>query len=202
MWKWPIPLNVERPARVAAPDMDPGEDVPVVQNANSVVGDDAVNQREKKGVDQALQLLHRLQTSSGARMHIPDGNANGSGGRKHELELPGDLDDEELSERSGVEETNERANNRDGEDGADIIAGVAALSHGACPVQGRDSGDEETRNTTSACRSRLDNGVLLRAEDATDDGQMAAHPRQECEDTVAKDGSKHVRREGESGSET
>ena len=182
--------------------MDPGKDVPVVQDADGVVGHNTVNQGKYKGVGEAFELLHGHNASSGPRMHRPNRQTDSSGGREHELELSGDLDDEEFPEGSGIEETDEIAHNRDGEDGADIIARVSPFSHGACPVQGWNGRDEEAGNAAGARRSRLDDGVLLGTKGATDDGQMAAYPGQECKNTVAKDGSKHIRREGESGSET
>ncbi len=141
---------------------------------------------------EALELLDGLEAARSAGVHGADGQRDGGRRGKHELELAGDLDDEELAERGHVKQADEGADERDGEDGSDVVPGRVALSHDAEAVHGRDRSDEDAASAASARRSGLDDGVLLGPEHAADEGEIAARFLEEPEDAVSEDGAEHV----------
>ena len=134
-------------------------------------------------------------------MHGADGQGDGGRRGEDELELTGNLDDEELAKGGNVEETQEGADKGNGEDGADVVLGSVALAHGIKAVHGGNTGDEDTRNTTSTGSSGLDDGVFLGTENTTDDGNPPG-PRHHLDDTVTENSTEHVGAEGETGLET
>ena len=177
--------------------------MPVIQNTDGIVRGDTVNQSGRKAESQAFELLDGLDATSSTGMHGSDRQANRSRRGEHELELAGDLDNEELAQRGDVEEAEERADKGDGEDGTNVVSGRVSLGHDTVEaVHGRDTGDEDTGDATSARGGSLHDRVLLRTKDTADDGHVSAHLLQELEDTITENGAKHVGAEAETSFET
>lgn len=108
-------FNMHRPASVSAPDVDPGEEVPVIQDANGVVRSNTLDERSGEGNAERLQLAHGFPGARSTGMHRSDGQGDGGGGGEQQLQFATDLDDEELPQGRDEEEAEERAHQRDGD---------------------------------------------------------------------------------------
>lgn len=117
-------LNVESPVFIATPDVDPGEDVPVVQDTIGILGNDNVDKGTNEGVAKSLDLAHGISSAAAQSVHGSDGHGSGSRCREDQVQLASDIDDEKLSERDGGEETKEGAHHGDGQNTGEIILGV------------------------------------------------------------------------------
>ncbi|KAJ0164058.1 hypothetical protein CTA2_1829 [Colletotrichum tanaceti] len=150
-------------------DVEPQEDVPVVQNAIGVLGDDDVDEGAGEAVTQGLDLLGGVGGSAADGVHGADGQG-GRGGwvsesaferraQKGEARciLPGDVDDEELAQGHGREEAEEGAGDGDGQDAAKVLTRV--LGHEVELVHGGEGGDEETGHAAGTGGSGLDDGA-------------------------------------------
>jgi len=135
-------------------------------------------------------------------VHGADGKRHSGGSRKEQLELAGDLDDEKTAKRSDVEKTNERSDQGNGEDGANVITRGAALTHHTETVHGRKGSNEDTTSATGTSGSSLNDRVFLGTEEATNEWNLATGLLEELEDAIAEDGTKDVGAEGEAGLET
>ena len=75
----PVLDGEEGAVGMPAPDVEPGEDVPVVEDAHGVVGRHALHERREERVRQRAELLHRLRGACADGVHRADGH--GRGGR-------------------------------------------------------------------------------------------------------------------------
>lgn len=185
---------------VAAPDEEPDKDVPVVQDAIGVLAHDDEEEGSDEGVAKSLDLLQGIGGTGSDGVHRTDGHGGGSGGGEDEVQLSGDVDDEELSKRDSGEETEEGADKGDGENTAEIALGVVREKFQ--PVHGGETGHEDTGHATGAGSSSLDDGVFLGSEllaDIRDAGQELGQHENEA---IAEDGSEHGRGKGEASLET
>lgn len=186
--KIPTPrLNVQRPRAVTAPDVNPSEEVPVVENTNSVQRSHAMANADTERDTKRLELANSVSGTSNAGMHGANSQSRGGVGGEHEPQLSGSSDDEELAQGSNEEESEERAADRQREDLANISRGCAV--HDAETVHGRDTGHEDTSDTSSTGSGCLDDAVLLRTERASENGQVGLGDH--LDDSVTEDGAEH-----------
>lgn len=155
---------------MAAPDEEPSEDVPVVQNTIGILRDNDVNESTDKGVSESLDLLHRVGGSATDSVHGTNGHGCSSGGGEDEVQLASDVDDEELAERDSGKETEEGADKGDCDDATEILLGI--VGEEAELIHGRKTGDEEAGKTACTSCGGLNDGVLLRTEIHTDIGDL------------------------------
>ena len=75
-------FNVESPVIVVAPDVKPGENMPVIQDSNGIVRGDALDEGADEGGSESLNLLDGLLSTSADRVHGVDGDASGRSWRE------------------------------------------------------------------------------------------------------------------------
>jgi len=151
-------------------------------------------------------------------VHGTDGHSSGRRRREDEAEFSGDLKDKELAKRSGEEKTEERTHQGESENATKI--GDRALEQTKL-VHGRESGDEETRKTTSTSSSGLYDTVFLRTKVSAQDWDTNSNSLEKLADTetgellvvdfvlldheienIPKNGSEHRGTERETGLQT
>lgn len=180
---------------VSRPDVEPGEDVPVVKNTIGILSNTDDEQSNDESNTQSLDLSERISRTGSNSVHGSNSHSGSSRRREDEVKLPGDIDDEESSERNSSEETEEGADEGDGEDTAKVLLGV--VGEEVETVHGGETGDEDTGHTTSASGSGLDDRVLLGTEFAAEDGDVREGLCQHEDEAITEDGTKHGSGESE-----
>jgi len=133
-------------------------------------------------------------------VHRSDGHGGGSRSREHKVQLASDIDDEESSERNSSEETEEGADESDGENTAEILLGV--VGEEVETVHGGQTGDEDSGHTTGSGGGGLDDGVLLGSEFASEHRDVREGFCEHEDESVTENGAEHGSREGETSLET
>lgn len=161
-------LRVDGAVVVFAPDEDPGKWVPVPEDTDGVLGNDTEDQGRGKGEPKSahLQLSDRL--TGGRRVHGADGHGGGGRGREDQAQLASYVDDEELAQRSSESETKVTTDDRQGDETREVGLWVVQEVE---LVKGRDTGDEDTGETTSGRGGRLDDVVLTGTKVTTENGE-------------------------------
>jgi hypothetical protein len=90
-------------------------------------------------------------------MHTADGHGGSRSGREDQTKLAGDVDDEELSQRSTEGETEVSTDDGQGDDTPEILLGGGEQVE---LVESGDTTDEDITETTSGSGDSLDNVVL------------------------------------------
>lgn len=117
-------LDVDSEALEVAPDEDPSEDMPVPQDAEGVVRDDPEDKGRDERDAEGLDLLDRLLGAGPDSVHRSDRESGGGGRGEDEAEVARDVDDEELAQRHGEEQTEERPDQGEGHVASVIVLHV------------------------------------------------------------------------------
>lgn len=185
---------------VSRPDVEPGEDVPVVKNTIGILSNTDDEQSNDERNTQSLDLPDGIGRTGSNSVHGADGHSGSSRRGEDEVELSGDVDDEESSEGNSSEEAEEGADEGDGEDAAKVLLGV--VGEEVETVHGGETGDEDTGHATGASGSGLDDGVLLGTESAAEDGDVREGLCQHEDEAITEDGAEHGSGESETSLET
>lgn len=185
---------------VSRPDIEPGEDVPVVKNTIGVLSNTDDEQSNDESNAQSLDLSQRISRTGSNSVHRADSHSGSSRCREDKVKLSGDVDDEESSEGNSSEEAEEGADEGDGEDATKVLLGV--VGEEVETVHGGETGDEDTGHTTGASGSGLDDGVLLGTELAAEDGDVREGLCQHEDEAITEDGAEHGSGESETSLET
>lgn len=180
---------------VSRPDVEPGEDVPIVKNTIGILSNADDEQSNNESNTQRLDLSQRISCTRSNSVHGSNGHSSSSRRREDEVELPRDIDDEESSEGNSSEEAEEGADKGDGEDATKVLLGV--VGEQVETVHGGETGDEDTGHATGAGGSGLDDGVLLGTEFAAEDGDVREGLCEHEDEAVTEDGAEHGSGEGE-----
>jgi hypothetical protein len=180
---------------VSRPDVEPGEDVPVVKNTIGILSNTDDEKSNDESNTQSLDLSERISRTRSNSMHGSNSHSRSSRRREDEVKLPRDIDDEESSKRNSSEETEESADEGDGEDTTEVLLGV--VGEEVETVHGGETGDEDTGHTTCACGSGLDDGVLLGTEFTAEDGDVREGLCQHEDEAITEDGAEHGSGESE-----
>lgn len=167
---FPVPtprFDVQSPTRALAPDVDPGERVPVIEDTDSIIRGNALYESGAECEGEGLELADGLASARGTGVHRSDGQSHGGRGGEEQLQFTGNANNEELAERRDEEQTEERTHQSDGDQGAKILLRCAL--DGVESVDGGNTGDKDTGDTTGSRGRGLDNGVLLGTEVAAQD---------------------------------
>ncbi|CAH0027654.1 unnamed protein product [Clonostachys rhizophaga] len=176
-------VNVQGPVRVSTPDVEPVEDVPVVEDAIGVLRDDDVDEGADEGVAESLDLLDGVAGTAADSVHGANGHGRGDGGGEDQVELTGGVDDEELSEGHGGEETEETADEGHGQGAAKVLLGVVGEQTEL--VHGRQTGDEHAGETTGTTGGGLDDGIFLGTEGLAEIGDVREDLAEEDNETIS-----------------
>ncbi len=114
-------LDVHGPVRVSRPNVEPCENVPVVKNTDTVVRSDSVDKSATEGPQKTLELLHGIISTTADAVHRADGHRSGGGSWEDQREFFADLNDEELAEWCGHEETEIRGDDGECKDTSNIL---------------------------------------------------------------------------------
>jgi hypothetical protein len=191
----PVLRLEETGSGVSRPGVEPGEDVPVVEDTVGVL----TNADDEQGNDESnakrLDLANSIVGTRAHGVHGADGHGGGGRGREDEVQLTSDVDDEESSKRNSSEKAEEGADQSDCENAAEILLGV--VGEKVETVHGGETGDEDTGHTTGAGGGGLDDGVLLGTEPASEEGNVGEGLCEHEDETVTEDGAEHGSRESE-----
>jgi hypothetical protein len=196
----PVLRLEETSSSVSRPGVEPGEDVPVVEDAVGVLTNADDEQGNDESNSERLDLADGIVGTGAHSVHGADGHGGGGGSREDEVQLTSDVDDEESSERNSSEETEEGADESDCENAAEILLGV--VGEEVETVHGGETGDKDTGHTTGTGSSGLDDGVLLGTELASEEGNVGEGLCEHEDETVTEDGAEHGGRESETSLET
>ena len=193
-------LNVESPVGLAVsrPDVDPSHWVPIVEDTNGVVRCNSLDEGDHESPGETLELAGSLEGTSSTSVHGADGDGSSRGSREDELELAGNLDDEEAAKWGDHEDTEEGADNGQGEDTANIL--LWGSSEKLQLVHGWEGGDENGGHSTSTYGGGLDDGIFLWSEVTSNDRKLRLG--HSLEDTEAENGTEHGGGECEPGLQT
>lgn len=193
-------LNVESPVglAVSGPDVDPCHWVPVVKDTNGIVRGNSLDEGYHKGPGETLELAGSIKGTGSTSVHGADGDGSGGSSWKDELELAGNLNDEEAAEWSDHEDTEEGADNGQGEDTANIV--LWGSSEKLQLVHGWEGGDKKGRHSTSTNGGGLDDRILLWSKVASNDWKLRLGHG--LDDTEAENSTEHGGGESETGLQT
>lgn len=193
-------LNVESPVglAVSGPDVDPGHWVPIVEDTNGVVRANSLNEGEHESPGETLELAGSIKGTGSTSVHRADGDGSGGSSWEDELELAGNLDDEEAAQWGDHEDTEEGADNGQGEDTANIF--LWGSSEKLQLVHGWERSDEKGGHSTSTDGGGLDDGVLLWSEVTSNDWKLRLGHG--LDDTETENGTEHGGGESETSLQT
>lgn len=198
--KVPAPvLHINGCVLVAAPDEEPGEDVPVPKDAQRVLRDDTQYGGKGKGIAEGLDLGLGSSLAADGRVHGADGDGDGRGRGENQAQLAGDVDDEELAQGRREEVAKVAADGGQGDNLAIVFLGRVEEAE---LVQGGEGRDEDRRQTASSDSGGLQNGVLLGAKFAAQNGDVLEGLFEELAHSKADNGAKDVGAERPAGLET
>lgn len=188
----PAPV-VDDESLLPTPLVEPVKDVPVHEDTGGVLVDDDKGEGGGEGVHESTRLLLGSELSSGS---VKRSHSEGSGGRRREDELL--LEDVELAERDGEEDTVVGRDSREGDETPKVLEGVVEEIE---LVHGGNGGDEHAGERTSSGGSSLDSAVLTGTEETTTEllGEGLLH---DLDDRVTENGTEERGTEGETGLET
>jgi hypothetical protein len=196
----PVLRLKESSGGVSRPGVEPGEDVPVVQNTISILTNTDDEQGNDESNTKRLDLADSIISTRSNSVHRSDSHGGGSRSREHKVQLASDIDDEESSERNSSEETEEGADEGDGENTAEILLGV--VGEEVETVHGGQTGDEDSGHTTGSGGGGLDDRVFLGSEFASEEGDVGEGFCEHEDESVTEDGAEHGSRESETSLET
>lgn len=147
---------------VVGPDVEPCEEVPVPENADSVLRHDTEDEGTNESNGQSLHLQLRHCLTSHRLMHRANRHGRSRGRREDEAELTRDVDDEELAQRRSEEEAKISRDSRES-DNLQVVV-LRGRPEELELVHGREGGDENVGKTTGGHGRGLTDVVLTGAK--------------------------------------
>ena len=90
-------LDVDGHVLVVSPDVKPREEMPIPEDASSVLGDDPENECGSKGICESLGFFLGRRSTSDGGVHRSDRHGSCGAGGKDQTEFTCNVDDEEFS---------------------------------------------------------------------------------------------------------
>lgn len=171
---------------VLSPNEEPGEDVPVPENAQSILRHNTKDESTSESDAKSLHLHLADDFAGNGFVHAT--NRHGSSGRRweDETQLTSNVDDEEFTKRSSEEESEVTGNGGQRDDAPVVV--FRSGTHESELVQSWQSGNEDVAETSRGHGSRLDDVVFTGTKVTTENREVLAEgPGEGLDDSETND---------------